>query len=66
MRGFSSIILNNQTRRSNHLLDLSDSNPNFWYILSQEVRCMAPIIANVALYCTDSTFSQKDLFCGWS
>ena len=59
---FSFIILNTQHKHLYNLLDLSDSSSNSWWILSREVTCIAPVIANLAFYCTDSSFSQKYSF----
>ena len=62
----SFFTLNMQLRRSNHVLDLTESSPNSWQIFSQDVPWMAHVIANVALYCKDSNFLQIASSSGWS
>ena len=49
-----------QLRRLYHPLALSDSTPSSSQILLRGVPCMTPVIANAALHCNDSGFSQKD------
>ena len=49
-----------------HLLCNKHSSPNSWYNLSRQEPLMAPVIANSALYCSDSILFENDALDGWS
>ena len=55
-----------QHKLVNHLLDFSDSKRNSIKMFSLDVPCMEPVMASIALYWIDSSFSQKDSLERWS
>ena len=52
--------------RSSSIFFVISTEANSWYNLSGEEPLMAPVIANSALYCSDSILFENDALDGWS